>query len=555
MKKHIILLTFAVIISILTSQTIPGLDFTSLITQSALTSDGEVLLRMPYTQQMGEMGIEIEAITLTNLVVNTGIFASVNDYEQKTIIKAPLPGIGATSIGFRLISDAYGMVVPWNITHPNQRQNYLLTAENLVQPGDPVTDPALRINSHGFALTNTAIWSLIESVSEEYPTTNITVHQEIFGIPTVISVEAYAYGVLLINLDNLLSLSIEDLLNIDFSNFAELAELLEDVVAYTVLRIDLTAPSVPIIGDLLEQLNIRSGVYKIPLSALANPEEFAANIFDYLVSIGDININLNAGALMLGVNYSTLANDPDFGIWPSETKTLLAMPISIKISFPQIVLLDLIGGGFPIADIFYSYGVPSIVYCEPYMMDNSTPSLPYIEKGSNIGDIFQIFYSQDNGFYPIVAEFRLEDEVIQGFSQSLLFQNNSIFYFQRDDLFDDGGVFVFSVDGENFVEIELEPVGSENENVELINLTRLIGNYPNPFNPVTQISFNLKNSGKVLLEIFNIKGQKVDLLIDDFLESGVHTITWEANNMSSGVYFYRLKTDDLNEVKKMVLQK
>ena len=88
-----------------------------------------------------------------------------------------------------------------------------------------------------------------------------------------------------------------------------------------------------------------------------------------------------------------------------------------------------------------------------------------------------------------------------------------------------------------------------------------ITNYPNPFNPETKIIFNLPEEGKVKLEIYNIKGQKVKTLIDDQLEKGFHEILWnsEDNNgtlVASGVYFYKLNFDGKGKaVKKCILLK
>ncbi|MCL1827497.1 MAG: T9SS type A sorting domain-containing protein [Candidatus Cloacimonetes bacterium] len=104
------------------------------------------------------------------------------------------------------------------------------------------------------------------------------------------------------------------------------------------------------------------------------------------------------------------------------------------------------------------------------------------------------------------------------------------------------------------------------ENVQDIDIilpefeTALQGNYPNPFNPETTISFSLATKGTVSLEIFNIKGQKVKTLLDEVREAGKHTITWNGIDDSglsvgSGIYFYRMSTDSYSTVKKMVLMK
>ncbi|RME24643.1 MAG: T9SS C-terminal target domain-containing protein, partial [Candidatus Zixiibacteriota bacterium] len=86
-------------------------------------------------------------------------------------------------------------------------------------------------------------------------------------------------------------------------------------------------------------------------------------------------------------------------------------------------------------------------------------------------------------------------------------------------------------------------------------------NHPNPFNPSTQISFNLPQAGSVNLTIYNMLGQKVRTLIaDDFLSAGEHTVTWDGSNadgrhVASGIYLYRLTTEAETLTRKMLLAK
>jgi len=80
-------------------------------------------------------------------------------------------------------------------------------------------------------------------------------------------------------------------------------------------------------------------------------------------------------------------------------------------------------------------------------------------------------------------------------------------------------------------------------------------NYPNPFNAQTQISFDLSASGHVTLEIYNIAGQHVTTLVDEYLEAGHHRINWDASDCASGVYLYRLTTGHGLAQKKMILLK
>ncbi len=90
--------------------------------------------------------------------------------------------------------------------------------------------------------------------------------------------------------------------------------------------------------------------------------------------------------------------------------------------------------------------------------------------------------------------------------------------------------------------------------------TTLLSNYPNPFNPETKIGFSMAKTGNAELTIYNIKGQKVKTLVNDHVEAGEHSIIWNGKDqngadVSSGVYFYRLKTADGVQNRKMLLLK
>jgi hypothetical protein len=82
-------------------------------------------------------------------------------------------------------------------------------------------------------------------------------------------------------------------------------------------------------------------------------------------------------------------------------------------------------------------------------------------------------------------------------------------------------------------------------------------NCPNPFNPVTVISFDLPEAANVKLEVFNILGQKVENLVDDYLDAGKYNITWDSrsSDVPSGVYFYVIQAGKFSESKKMLLLK
>lgn len=90
---------------------------------------------------------------------------------------------------------------------------------------------------------------------------------------------------------------------------------------------------------------------------------------------------------------------------------------------------------------------------------------------------------------------------------------------------------------------------------ELPNDFILFQNYPNPFNPSTTINFNLPEQSFVTLDIYSLQGEKITTLIKEELNSGNHNYTFDAKNLPSGTYFYRLMTETGSHYKKMILMK
>ena len=86
-------------------------------------------------------------------------------------------------------------------------------------------------------------------------------------------------------------------------------------------------------------------------------------------------------------------------------------------------------------------------------------------------------------------------------------------------------------------------------------------NYPNPFNPTTKIKFSIPGHqvGQTFLSvhlcIYDILGREVATLVNDKLSPGSYEVTWDGSNFSSGIYFYRLQTNDFTQTNKMVLIK
>ena len=112
------------------------------------------------------------------------------------------------------------------------------------------------------------------------------------------------------------------------------------------------------------------------------------------------------------------------------------------------------------------------------------------------------------------------------------------------------------------VDAEVEVVGSDNTPIPV--RTELIGNFPNPFNPETTISFTLKETANVGITIFNLKGEKIKTLIDEEKNAGSYNVIWNGMNKTgnivpSGIYFYKMVSEGnsgrYTSTKKMILLK
>jgi len=138
-------------------------------------------------------------------------------------------------------------------------------------------------------------------------------------------------------------------------------------------------------------------------------------------------------------------------------------------------------------------------------------------------------------------------------------------YFVDSDL--PAGTYMYTVIGvftngaTNMLFIEAEVVLGNEESLELEPLiTSLNGNYPNPFNPDTRISYSVREAAEVSVVVFNVKGQKTVTLVDRFHQPGNYEIIWNGKDssrrdLSSGIYFYRMETGSYSSTQKMIMLK
>jgi hypothetical protein len=177
----------------------------------------------------------------------------------------------------------------------------------------------------------------------------------------------------------------------------------------------------------------------------------------------------------------------------------------------------------------------------------SDTSILLIWNGSLISDLagYKIYYDTDKSGYPysnVIDIINDTSYTIKGLT------TGQIYYIT---------VTTYDIDGnESWYSNEVSGTITDiAEEIEIISVYKLTQNYPNPFNPTTTISYSLTNNSLVQLKIFNILGQEVATLVNEEKPIGKYEINFNASNLSSGVYFYKIQTGDFVQTKKMILLK
>jgi len=114
-------------------------------------------------------------------------------------------------------------------------------------------------------------------------------------------------------------------------------------------------------------------------------------------------------------------------------------------------------------------------------------------------------------------------------------------YIYRLKQIDFNGVFDFS----NEIEVEVNAPAEY----------ALEQNYPNPFNPSTTINYSIAEAGIVKIAVYNLLGQEVALIVNEFKEAGLHSVNFDASSLTSGAYFYTIETPQFKQTRKMLLAK
>jgi hypothetical protein len=158
----------------------------------------------------------------------------------------------------------------------------------------------------------------------------------------------------------------------------------------------------------------------------------------------------------------------------------------------------------------------------------------------------------------------LHFDLLSKFPQTPIMYAVLIRRLNADTSFQDGDVLTITpyyplTEADVFTFNPLKLLSVENQN-QIPDSYKLYNNYPNPFNPQTTIKYDLQKPGKVVIEIFNLLGQKIRTLVNEEKVAGSYTTTWNGTtdkglNAASGIYFYRIKTENFSNTKKMILMR
>jgi hypothetical protein len=221
-----------------------------------------------------------------------------------------------------------------------------------------------------------------------------------------------------------------------------------------------------------------------------------------------------------------------------------------------------------------------MLYKSPY----DTDSL-YYRIDSLAGKIYTIKYGNEGVFYDFLSE--VGDTIIfdpsDPYSSSFYISNEenfSIFGFEtrsrtllplsfepsvvlvdsigfyHSEFFEFGG---FSETLKGFIKNGIvygdTALTNVNDKINSVNSFYLYQNFPNPFNPVTNIRYSIGSSGFVRLKVYDVLGNEITTLINEEKPAGSYSVEFNGSNLASGVYFYKLGTGEFVQVKKMLLLK
>lgn len=171
---------------------------------------------------------------------------------------------------------------------------------------------------------------------------------------------------------------------------------------------------------------------------------------------------------------------------------------------------------------------------------NRAGDTPYIVKHAEGIDTVRVDQSKNGSSWQLIGKYNFNGDGSEG----IIISDNS-----------NAGAQKFIVaDAIRFVSYD-STVTSVNQDNHIVTSFKLEQNYPNPFNPVTQITYDIPEAGIVKLVVFDVLGREIETLVDEYKLKGNYTVSFDASELSSGIYFYMLSSAGRSLTKKMTLLK
>jgi hypothetical protein len=165
------------------------------------------------------------------------------------------------------------------------------------------------------------------------------------------------------------------------------------------------------------------------------------------------------------------------------------------------------------------------------------------------GITYSIEIDYDNIIYTSVNNGVISSED-NGNNWKLIFNENTSRAFAHDLKIDDNILFI-ATNSYGLYELQ-NPTNIVEEN-NLLSTYQLYQNYPNPYNPTTKIKFTIPRSELVKIKVYDILGKEIQILLNEYKQAGVYEVEFDASNLPSGIYFYRMISGDYLGTKKMIL--
>jgi hypothetical protein len=158
--------------------------------------------------------------------------------------------------------------------------------------------------------------------------------------------------------------------------------------------------------------------------------------------------------------------------------------------------------------------------------------------------------------YAKINEDRIEKD--DNFEKSAVSERSIVYMYDYEDEPERDGVYFYKLRGFNSNSKQLFETDEIKIGISGIRNFKVEQNTPNPFNPATNITYELFDAANVKLKVFDLIGKEVATLVEGSQPKGTYTVTFDASkysNLPSGIYFYKLETERYTEVKKMILTK